>query len=139
MSLTITLQTAVLDRYFGSGTVVRIGTGASCYAGICTADPGESGTTTNEVDFGGRKQILSTNWGVPSSNQVTNGTALPVYIATGVQTLTHFLLGDTATVNSTHDYAQNLVTPVVSAAADQFRRKFHHRDGDGSVQRLPRQ
>lgn len=121
MSLTITNQTAVLDRYFGSGAVVRIGTGASCYIGICTADPGETGTTTTEVNFGGRKQILSTNWTVPASNALSNVSALPVYVATGSATLTHFLLGDTATVNSTHDYAENLVTPVAAVLNDNLR------------------
>lgn len=121
MSLTITNQTAVLDRYFGSGSVVRIGTGSSSYAGICTADPGETGTTTNEVNFGGRKQLLSTDWAAAASNSTSNVSALPVYIATGSATLTHFLLGDTATVNSTHDYAENLVTPVAAVLNDQMR------------------
>lgn len=121
MSLTITLQTAVLDRYFGSGAVVRIGTGPSCWCGICTADPGETGTTTNEVDFGGRKQILSTNWEVPANGETSNDAFLPVYVATGAATLTDFLLGDTSTVNSTHDYTENLVTPVTTVATDQVR------------------
>lgn len=121
MSLIITLQTAVLDRYFGSGAVVRIGNGADCWCGVCTADPGETGTTTNEVNFGGRKQILAANWTVPASGQVDNGTFLPVYIATGTATLTHFLLGDTSVANSTHDYAENLVTPVSTVLNDQVR------------------
>lgn len=121
MSLITSLQTALLDRLFGSGGVVRIGNGPSSYVGVCFTNPGETGSTSNEANYGGRKQILSGGWSAPSSGQIKNSAFLSPWIATGAATLQYFLLGDTSVVNSTHDFSVPLVSSVAVVAADQVR------------------
>jgi hypothetical protein len=122
MSLIISLQTALLNRLFGSGGVVRIGTGSDSYVGVCISDPGDTGSTVNEADYGGRKQILSSGWGAPSSGQIKNSVLLAPWVVTaGPTLLQHFLLGDTGVVNSTHDFSAPLLSTVLVVPGDQVR------------------
>jgi hypothetical protein len=121
MSLVTSLQDALLNRLFGSGGVVRIGNGADCYVGVCFTNPGDTGSTSNEANYGGRKQILSSEWTAASSGQLSNSGFLSVWIVTGTATLQYFLLGDTSTVNSTHDFSTTLTASVPVVLNDQIR------------------
>lgn len=121
MSLVTTHQTALLNYLFGSGGVVRIGNGADSYVGVCFTNPGETGSTSDEADYGGRKQILASGWNAPSGSQINNSAFLSVWIVTGTATLQYFLLGDTSTVNSTHDFLAPLTASVPVVLNDQVR------------------
>lgn len=121
MSLVTSLQTALLNRLFGNGPVIRIGNGPSSYVGVCFTNPGDTGLTSDEANYGGRKQILSVGWAAPSSGQITNTAFLSPWITTGTALLQYWLLGDTATVNSTHDFSSQLVSPVSVVVDDQIR------------------
>lgn len=121
MSLITAHQTALLDRLFGTGGVVRIGNGADSYVGVCFTNPGDTGVTSDEADYGGRKQILASGWDTPSSGQVSNTAHLSVWIVTGTGTLQYFLLGDTGTVNSTHEFSAPLTASVPVVLDDQVR------------------
>lgn len=120
MSLTTTLQTDLLDRYFGNGSVVRIGLDTVSYLGLCTGDPGEAGSADNEVDFGNRLQLSSTDWNAPSGGDITSQKILSI-TATSSQALTHFLLSDINVVASTHDFGAPLVTTVNTSPGDSLR------------------
>lgn len=121
MSLIQSLQTALLDRLFGTGGVIRIGNGADSYVGVCTSNPGDTGATSDEVDYGGRRQILASEWDAPTSSQTTNNGLMPVWFVPAPTTLRFWLLGDTSTVNSTHDYSRPLSSDTPVVTSDQIR------------------
>jgi hypothetical protein len=110
----------MLDRYFGNGGVVQIGTSTGSYIGLCTGYPGDAGSAANEVNFGSRPQITILEWSAPSGGSIGLNTTVS-WTATSPQTLSHWLLGDTNTVSSSHDFGASLGITVGVSTSDEIR------------------
>lgn len=121
MSLTWARQDDLLYWLFGTGSVVRIGNGPSSYVGVCFTNPGDTGLTSDEANYGGRKQILYVGWDAPSGGQIVSNAFLEPWIVTAPALLRYFLLADGPVVLSTHDYSAPLVADLSVTTNDQIR------------------
>lgn len=130
MSLVPPVEDAFLRYWFnGDATLPRICTGGGVsYLAICSASPGESGTSSNEL----RGRVSVTSWGTPAYDATNNRSAVRTTAeysfgpgAAGVGT--HLLLSDAPT--TTHTFLDALVTSVTFGTSDTVR----FRSGDIEV------
>ena len=111
MSLTNHGETEVLTLFAENTTY---------YLALFTADPGESGATTNEVS-GGSYARQAVTFGTPSSGSVSNSAAIEFPTATGSWgTVTHWGLCDAATSGNVW-WVGAITTPKAISTGDIYR------------------
>lgn len=126
MSVIAVVENEIFDYFIEnfSSPVPRIGASSWSYIGLCSASPGESGTTVNELtNFTSpttRLYLDASNWSVSSGNQTTFQLDL-TWTPTGSGTATYMLLSSSSTFSSTHDFYAPLVAPVNYQSGDPLR------------------
>lgn len=118
MSLVPSLEAGVLDVFFKAGSASRIGTsGGDVYVSLCSASPGESGVSANEIT----SRVIVDAWSVPfvESGVVVCKSNEEASWSPGAATATHFLLADSSSTN--HEFYDSLAATVNIGAADTVR------------------
>lgn len=122
MSVTTPVEAEIANFFWrNQSTVPRIGSGSSSRIGLCSADPGETGTTTNEITtIGSRVALTSGGWDVPTTNEITR-TSEVSWSATATEAATHWLIGVSSTVNTDHDFSVAFPSTVNFVSGDTVR------------------
>ena len=111
MSLTNYGEDEMLNAFTGTGTF---------YLALFTADPGETGDTTNEVS-GGDYARQAVTWDTPDSGSVVNAAAVEFPVATNSWgTVSHWALMDASTGGNAWWYG-SITTPKAITAGDIYR------------------
>lgn len=120
MSLINSFEAGLLEKYFSSSNSTRhIDTfGNGNYVGLCTAAQAENGITANEV-FASRIWMSTSDWTI-FDNTATNNTDVE-FSPNSTQTITHFILGDSISTNSTHQYHRALSSSIGVDDGDDLR------------------
>lgn len=119
MSLIPNREAGVLNVFFRAGAALRIGqSDADNYVSLCSASPGESGTSANEVT----SRVILDSWGgilAEGGSTVFKSNEEISWTPGTVETATHFLMSDAA--STTHNFSAPLAATVNIGASDTVR------------------